>query len=252
MPVILALGHKTPGLARRLLFVQGGMLGAHWLIKGLFERFVPGESVDPSGHMRVAMNTAVYIGWVASAERRLLPLSAASGFACFAWMTAQTVSVFQSAMLHHSFLDMVLGGVLAFPQLLLLEASGPPKGRSSNSFADTDSVTPQYYLLQTLLLSPLFPFSVGGFLLFCFRGSLSFVLLSSGSSPSCGILLSTCLARPLKRQWVVYSYSWREKGRCLLSPCFRFCFLSPFFFAPFSWSSPPLYPSSTIIIINHL
>ena len=97
---------------------QGGMLMAHWLIKGIFERFVP--SVDPSGHMRVATNTAVYIAWASTADCVLLPIGMPAAAVCTAWMGAQAFSVLQSATLHHSLADMFLGTVLAAPQLALL------------------------------------------------------------------------------------------------------------------------------------
>ena len=74
MPLLVVLvgGATTSGggwLLGLLLAMQGLVLAAHWLVKGLFKRAWP--AVDPSGHARVCLNTVVYAAWLGGAAEAL-------------------------------------------------------------------------------------------------------------------------------------------------------------------------------------
>ncbi len=75
-------------------------------------------NLDPSGHVRVAVNTVVLLGWGAtSTDGR-----GNAAFLSSSWMLLQCFSVFQSAMWHHRFSDLLLGVVMAVPHIILLKA----------------------------------------------------------------------------------------------------------------------------------
>merc|ERR1711879_513275 len=117
-PVIVSLGLGTHGLVFQLLFIQGLNLVTHWFLKGASERFLP--CIDPSGHTRVAVNTALYISWAATATQSRLHVSLAARALSAVWMLLQANSVFQATMLHHQLVDVALGYVFATPHVLFL------------------------------------------------------------------------------------------------------------------------------------
>lgn len=100
-----------------LVALQGLVLAAHWVVKGVVKRLAPG--VDPSGHARVCLNTLVYVALI-QGEAEKLGVTPARSAVAFAYLVAQLATVLMSGWAHHPTLDLALGYLCVLPQLALL------------------------------------------------------------------------------------------------------------------------------------